>query len=427
MVLGYDDAVRTILNNIKKLEAVDEPLLACTGRVVAENVCADVDLPLSAVAGVDGYAVASGDVRNASIAKPVALRVTAAARAGYPSNRVIRPGTAIRIMTGSVVPKGSGCVVRFEDTDEQLGEKGPNKGRPTHVRVYAALLPGQNIRAAGSAVRKGTVVVAQGVVMGPAQISACASIGRSWIKVIRRPIVAIIATGDELVRPGTPLAPGKTYNCNTAAIASLVAHYGGVPRILGIARDNETSLTSKLRQGLTADAIVTSGGVSNGDYDLVRVVVSDMGKLIFRKTTMGPGAPAAFGVVDGISDDGAETSIPVFCLAGPPQGCLVNVETLLRPALLKMLGFPAVADPSVEATALDSISTKRSMAFVKYTHLRETEGKYLVTLNATNKTGMVASMAAANSLTIVPAGATVNAGDKVQVLPLEYRRDRMLI
>ena len=427
IMLHYDDAVRTILDHVRRLDAVDEPLLGCAGRVAAENVSADSDLPLAAVARMDGYAAASADVRRASVAKPVALRVIAAARAGYPSSRVVRPGTAIRIMTGSVVPKGADCVVRFEDTDEPSGKKGPTKGNPTYVKIFASLLPGENIRAAGSTVRKGTVVVADGALIGPAQISACASIGKSRIKVIRRPTVAIIATGDELVRPGTPLAPGKAYNCNTAAIAALVLHYGGMPRILGIARDNETSLMSKIRQGLTADVIVTRGGTSNGDYDLVRHVVGNMGKLIFRKTNMGPGAPVVFGLVDGTSDSGVETSIPVFCLAGPPAGCLVSFETLVRPALLKMLGFTAVAHPSVEATALDSISLKRSMALVEYTHLREAEGEYQVTLTTPGNAGMVPSMAAANSLTIIPAGATVKAGDKVQVLPLECRRDRLPI
>jgi molybdopterin molybdotransferase len=245
--------------------------------------------------------------------------------------------------------------------------------------------------------------------------------------VIRRPVAAIIATGDELINPGKPLAPGKTYSSNAVSIASLVAHYGGIPRILGIARDKEASIISKIRKGMAADAIITSGGVSKGDYDLVRLVLGKLGKLVFSGIKMGPGASAAFGLIKKSSANGADTVIPVFSLAGPPAGCLINFETLVRPALLKMLGFTTVAHPSVEATALDSIPRKRTMAFVKYTHLEETEGGYQVTLNITEKVGMLASMAAANSLTIIPEGSVVKAGDRIQVLPFDWchRKDNM--
>ena len=424
-MLSYDDAVKKILENTERLGAVEEPLLACSGRVAAENIYADFDLPQSAISGPDGYAVRSEDIQGALQSNPVVLRIIATARAGRPSNRVVRPGTAIRIMTGSVLPKGADCVVRFEDTDEPGDKNGPNKGNPSAVAIYVAMSQGDNIRPAGSNVRKGTLIVSEGTLIGPTQISALASIGKTWIKVIRRPVVAILATGDELISPGKPLAPGKTYNCNTAAIASLVAHYGGIPRILGIARDKEAFLISKIKEkGMTTDAIITSGGVSNGDYDLVRLVLGKIGDLVFSRIKMGPGAPVTFGVIKRRSADGADTGVPVFSLAGPPAGCLINFETLVRPALLKMRGFRATATshPAIEAIATDPVPPRMSMAFVRWTHLERVDGEYRVTLNLAEKVGMLASTAMANSLTIIPEGSAVKPGDRIQVLPFDWRQ-----
>jgi molybdopterin molybdotransferase len=229
-------------------------------------------------------------------------------------------------------------------------------------------------------------------------------------------------TGDELVSPGTRLAHGKTYNANAAAVASLVAHYGGIPRILGIARDTENALIAKIRKGITADVIITTGGVSKGDYDLVRLVLGRIGKIIFSKINMGPGAAVAFGAIKRASDIGPGAALPVFSLAGPPAGCLVNFETLVRPALLKMRGFANVDHPWIEATAVDAVPRTMSMSFVKYADLRETGGEYRVTLNLGETMGMLASIAGANALAVLPAKAAVKAGDRVRVLPLDWCR-----
>lgn len=421
-MLSCDEAVNTILKNIEKLGAVKKPLLACAGHTAAENIYTDFDLPQKAVSGPDGYAVQSQDIRDAARENPAVLRIIATARAGRPSNRAVKPGTAIRIMTGSVVPEGADCVVRFEDTDEPGDKNGPNSNNPDTVRIYTAVSKGGNIRQAGNNARKGMVIVPEGAVIGSPQISALAAIGKVWIRVIRRPVVAIIATGDELIRPGNLLTPGKAYNCNTVTIASLVKHFGGIPRILGIARDKEADLIAKIRRGVKADVIITSGGVSKGDYDLVRLVLGKIGRLVFARIRMGPGAAVAFGMVERQTpnDGNIAVTVPVFSLSGPPAGCLINFETLVRPALLKMLGFRNLAHPSVEAIALNSVPRKAVMSFVKYTHLRETKEGYVVAFNDTEKMGMTASIAGANSLTIIPEGTIVEAGDKIRVLPLDW-------
>jgi molybdopterin molybdotransferase len=235
-------------------------------------------------------------------------------------------------------------------------------------------------------------------------------------------VVAIIATGDELIRPGNLLTAGKTYNSNTITIASLVKHFGGIPRILGIARDREADLVAKIRRGVKADAIITSGGVSKGDYDLVRLVLEKTGRLVFSRIRMGPGASVAFGTVErqNPNNGNVAVTVPVFSLSGPPVGCLINFETLVRPALLKMLGFRNLAHPSVEAIALNAVPRRAAMSFVKYTHLRETKEGYMVAFNDAEKMGMTASIAGANSLTIIPEGTVVEAGDKIRVLPLDW-------
>ncbi|MEN6373292.1 MAG: gephyrin-like molybdotransferase Glp [Smithella sp.] len=427
MPSNYDDAVNIILENAQTLGTVEKPLLACAGLVASESIYADFDLPQSAIAGFDGYAVRAQDIREAAPNNPVILRIIAKVRAGFPSDCVLTPGTAVRIMTGSIIPQGADCVVRFEDTDEPGNKNGPNKNNPMDVKICTGLSSGDNIWPAGSNVRKGNIIIPEGTLIGPVQITALASMGKRRIRVIRKPTVAIIATGDELVPPGGRLTCGKIYSSNSVAIAALVRHYGGVPKILGIARDKESALISKLQKGMAADAVITIGGVSKGDYDLVKLAVAKIGKVVFSGIRMMPGTATAFGVIRHLSTDKVQKAIPVFSLPGPPAACLINFETLVRPALLRMLGFTAVVHPSVEATALDAVRHKRPVAFAMFTCLQRLDGGYQVRFDITEERSMQASMAAANSLTIVPEGAAVKAGDKIQVLPLDWRRDQLFL
>ncbi len=425
--INYEDALEIVLKNTFVIGEEERPIVKSAGQVLAENIYSNFDLPQASISGPDGYAVRSEDIGDASAQNPAVLRIAATARAGRLIRTEVTPGTAIRIMTGSVVPEGADCVVRFEDTDEPGNKNGPNRNKPSYVKIYVKANPGDSIRPAGSNVKKGALIVQKGTVIGPTQISALASIGKAWIKVVRRPVVAIIATGDELIKPGRPLSRGKTYNSNTATISSLVSHYGGIPRILGIARDKEDAILSKIPTGVTADVVITSGGVSKGDYDLVRLVVGKLGKVIFSKIKMGPGAAVAFGVISNFSRDGGKKAIPVFSLAGPPAGCIINFETLVRPALLKMRGIAETGHPAVDATAMDSTPQRMGMAFVKYSRLEKVKGEYRVILGLGDRLGMIASMAAANSLAIIPAGSAVKAGDTIKVLPLDWRQEHPII
>ena len=369
---SYREALEKLLTRITVLNVEEKPLLGSLGQVLAEDVRAGFNVPASRISGPDGYAVRSQDVKGACKESPVVLAVTETVRAGRLPRSPVKRGTAVRIMTGSVVPEGADCVVRFEDTDEPGDKNGPSRLKARGVKMYASPSPGANIRPAGSNAREGSLILHRGTVVGPAQVSALAALGKKNVKVVRRPLIGVIATGDELVSPGRGLKPGKTYDCNTSAMASLIVHYGGVPRLLGMARDNEASVRARIEKGMTLDAVVTTGGVSMGDFDMVRLTLGKLGKIVFYRITMGPGAALAFGVIPRSPNEKGASPLPVFALAGPPSGCLINFETLVRPALLKMRGFERVDHPTVSATAVDSLSDRKSIAFVKWTKLTGT-------------------------------------------------------
>ena len=415
----YDEAVAKILENIEVLPTEKKALLKCLGQVAAKNIRSSITLPQRAMAGPDGYAVRAADIASATKDAPVTLEILESVRAGWLPRRRVEPGTATRIMTGSVVPNGADCVVRFEDTDEPEEKNGPNPSFPSDVKIYVSSAAGTGMFAVGQMVQKGQVVVPKGTVIGPGQISALTTIGKREITVFRRPVLAIICTGDELVSTRLPLRPGKTYNSNGPALIAQVTHHGGVARVLGIARDNRASVEKKIRQGMSADAILISGGVSKGDFDLVRLVVGKLGRVEFNRIAMGPGASFSFGVVT-VSTAEQERTVPVFALSGPPAGCLINFETLVRPALKKFLGYAAVHHPEVEAVAMEAALTKAPFNFAKWTELRRTESGYQAFFNSEAGFGSLSSLGASNALTILEKGARIEPGDKLKVLPLDW-------
>jgi molybdopterin molybdotransferase len=417
-MLNLEQALETILSNVNVLGTEEKPLLECIGQVTAEDIYSGYYLPMADTSIPDGYAVRSSDITGASRNSPVTLRIIGTVRARLLLKTSVNTGTAVRSMTGSIMPNGADCVVRFEDTDEPANKNGPNTNNPSDVRIYVAEKPGANTRPAGTTVSQGTLVLPRRKAVGPAQISALTAIGRNKIKVIRRPKIAVVATGDEIVNLGKPLSAGKSYNCNAPSVSALIKHYGGMPQVLGIARDNEPSLLAKIQKGMTADAIITTGGVSMGDYDLVRLVTDKIGRVIFYRIEMGPGKSFAFGIISRPERDGGD--IPLFALSGPPAGCLNNFETLVRPAIFKMRGFIELSHPVVEALAEDSVPGKKPFPFIKWTYLHKAGKEYKVTLNSQPEAGLLTEMAAANSITIIPGGTEVRKGDKIQVMPLDW-------
>ncbi|MCZ6788894.1 MAG: molybdopterin molybdotransferase MoeA, partial [Chloroflexi bacterium] len=259
-MLSVEEARERILALVPVLEAEEGPLLETMGQVLAEEVIAPFDLPPADNSAMDGYAVRYEDIRGATAGQPKELPVIGHVAAGQLASQEVQQGTAIRIMTGAPIPSGADTVIPFEETDE---EERKAAGRALdYVAIRHEAPRGASVRPAGEDVRKGDVVLPQGAVLRPSELGVLASLGYDRVRVIRRPVVAIVATGDELLEPGQAVSPGKIYDSNSYGVAASVTRYGGIPKMLGIARDTLKSMNRKLDEGLAADLLVTSAGVS---------------------------------------------------------------------------------------------------------------------------------------------------------------------
>jgi len=415
-VISVEQAFEKILSYMPVLEPEQAPILDTLGQVLAEDIFSDINIPPLDNAAMDGYAIRARDTAEAGSKTPAVLRVIDTVIAGAISTKEVAPGTAIRIMTGAPVPKGADAVVRFEDTDE-TERKGAAQNE---IGVLCKLKPGANIRRAGEDVVKDSLILKKGTVIRPAEVGVLASLGKSKAPVIRRPVVAVLATGNELVEVGKPLPPGRIYNSNTYSVAALVKRYGGIPKILGIALDTEKSLIEKLRQGRDADMLITSGGVSAGDYDMVKDVLAKEGEITFWTVRMKPGKPLAFGTIKG----GKGRSIPHLGLPGNPVSSMVTFELFARPAIFKMMGKKNFAKPAVEATLEEPIANTDGRRVFVRTIVEKRGGKFYARLTGPQGSGILTSMSLANGLVIVPEDkAEVKAGEVVNVMMLDWNEE----
>jgi molybdopterin molybdotransferase len=405
-VLSVEEALAHILATVRVLESERVPLLEAAGRVLAEAVAADRDIPPLTNAAMDGYAVRGADLAQV----PTRLRVVGEVAAGYVSDVRVAPGTAVRIMTGAPVPAGADTVVRFEDThpSTNLGQ-GLDGGE---VEILKASRPGANVRQAGEDVRAGQVVLEPGAVLRPQEIGMLAAVGGVEVAVVRRPRVAVLATGDEIVPPDQSPGPGQIRDANSYTVAAQVQKYGGVPLMLGVARDEEALVQRGMREALDrqADFIITSGGVSVGDFDLVKQVLAAEGEMHFWSLDMKPGRPLAFGVIN---------DVPLLGLPGNPVAAMVSTELFARPALLKMQGFAEWARPTVRARLAQPIVRKDGRRHYLRVRLRETEAGYEATLTGDQGSGILSSLVQADGLAIIPEDTDhLSSGAEVEVLLL---------
>jgi molybdopterin molybdotransferase len=415
-VISVDQALEKVLEHIDVLEAEERPILDCLGQVLAEDVFSTINIPPLDNSAMDGYAVRSADTHGASHKSPRILRVIDTVAAGAVSQSEVEPGTAIRIMTGAPVPEGADGVVRFEDTDES-----ERQGMPTEIGVLVEITPGAEIRQVGEDIAAGSLVLSQGTALRASEIGVLASLGCRTVKVIRRPVVAVLATGDEIVDITQPLSGGKIYNSNSYSLAALTQHYGAVPRILGIASDNEDSLMDKLSSGQEADIIITSGGVSLGDYDVVREVLAKQGEIVFWRVREKPGKPLVFGLLKGRSK---AKNIPFFGLAGNPVSAIVNFELFVRPAILKMMGRKNLTKPTVRAVVKDAIENTDGRRVFTRVMVEKRDGRYFARLTGPQGSGILTSMALANGLAIVPEDKPgVKPGDEIEVMMLDWSEE----
>jgi len=420
-VISVAEALERILSYIDVLEPEEKPLLEALGLVLAEDVTSAFDIPPLDNTSMDGYAVRAEDTRGASPESPVELRVVGEVAAGYVFEGEVIPGTAVRIMTGAPVPAGADAIVPFEETDEPF-EKAPVRTRrlkaAAMVEVFKEAQPGANIRRAGEDVRRGQTVLRRGTVLRSSEVGVLASVGKARVKVIRRPVVAVLSTGDELVELGQPRPAAKIYDSNAYSVGALVRRYGGIPKLLGIAKDTMEALTAKIHEGLEgADMIITSAGVSRGDYDVVKEALAREGEIAFWTAAMKPGKPLAFGC---FYRDGRR--IPHIGLPGNPVSSMVSFELFGRSALLKMMGKTDWHRPLVRAIAQEQIVNRNDpRVFYARCIVTERDGRYYASLTGPQGSGILTSMVSANGLTVIPPEVdVVEPGEEIDVLMLDW-------
>ncbi len=409
-MLSVEEALARVLAAFEPLEPERAPLLEALGRVLAEDVYADMDIPPLANTAMDGYAVQAADTAGANPEHPARLRIVHDLAAGYTTDMAVTPGTAIRIMTGAPIPPGADAVVRFEDTARDGG----------WVSIFKNVPQGKEIRQAGEDVQKGALILPRGTEIRPQEVGMLAALGHEEALVHRRPRVAILSTGDEVIEVDAPWQPGKIRDANSYSNAAQVVRYGGVPLRLGIARDDVEELTAKIRAGLEqgADLFLTSGGVSVGDFDVVKEVLAAEGEMGFWRVRMKPGKPLAFGHVGPSASSGR--SVPLLGLPGNPVSAMVSFELFARPAMLKMLGKARLDRPGVEAILQDAITRKDDRRHYLRVSLEHRNGEHVARLTGDQGSGILLSMVRAQGLAIIPEEVDhLPAGARVQVLLLD--------
>jgi molybdopterin molybdotransferase len=384
-MISVEEAFRTIQAHLRPLPAERVPLIEAAGRVLSEPIVAPANIPPFDNSAMDGYAVRAADLTAATELDPVPLKVVGAIAAGAAGGPAVAPGTAVRIMTGAPLPEGADAVIMREETREF----------EDRIEALAPVAIDEHIRRAGEDVKKGAVVFAGGHALNPAALGVLASLGFSEVTVRRRPTVAILGTGDELVPLGQPLGAGQIHDSSAIALEALVRGMGALPIPLGIARDDAADLRAKILEGAHHDVLLTTGGVSVGDHDLVKTVLGELGELDVWRINMQPGKPLAFGRIGGTL---------VFGLPGNPVSSLVAFEVFVRPALRALQGHQRLHRPQFKATLLQPITKQQ----VRRQYLRavvDSEGgSFNVMLTGPQGSHQLTSVARANALLVLGEG-----------------------
>jgi molybdopterin molybdotransferase len=399
--ISVPEARAIVLEHVHALAPEIVAFEAALGRVLAEEVRSERTLPPADCSAMDGYAVRSADVAAAG----AQLRVVYEVAAGGQAPRTLAAGEAARIFTGAPIPPGADSVVRQEDTELRAGE----------VLVRVAVPRGESVRAAGEDVRAGDTVLAAGAPIGPAEVGMLASLGRTLVHVHRKPTVAVLSGGDELVEPHEAPTRGRIVSSNAYTIAAQCREAGALPNNLGIARDTPSDLERLLRAGLGADVLVSSAGVSVGDHDHVRPTLEKLGvRLFFWGVEMKPGYPITFGR----ADDGAGAF--VFGLPGNPVSAMVTFELFVRPLLLRLGGRSELARPEVAALAGERFRKAPGREHYVRVFLEKRGGEVVARTTGNQSSGVLRSMTLADGLLVFPAAASeIAEGARARVIVLD--------
>jgi molybdopterin molybdotransferase len=378
--LGVDEARDRILASVEPLPAVNVPLDAALGLVLAADIASSWDLPPFDNSAMDGFALRAADTADA----PAILRVTGTVAAGSAADRAVGPDEAIRIMTGAPIPEGADAVERVERV------RGLDGGR---IALDAPVRRGENIRPAGEDVRAGETILTAGTPVNASTIALLAATGRETVSVHRRPRVGVLVTGDEIVPPGTRLHPGQIFNSNGPMLAALVREAGGDPVHLGASGDDATSLRERIDGAHGIDLLLTTGGVSVGDFDIVKHVLRAEGDVALWSVRIRPGKPLAFGRMHHAT---------VVGLPGNPVAAAVAFLQFARPAIRRMLGHRETGLPEVEVTVQDRIGNRGRRTLFGRVRVERSSGGYVATLTGAQGSAILSSLAAANGLLVVP-------------------------
>jgi molybdopterin molybdotransferase len=397
-MLSVREALDAVLGAVGPLGVERSGLLGAVGRVLGEDVRSDRDVPGYRNSAMDGFAVRHDDLERA----PARLRVIGLSAAGGRPAPEVGPGEAVKIMTGAPLPAGADTVVRVEDTKTE-GEA---------VVVESAPAPAANVRLPGEDVRRGDLVLEGGRRLSPADIGVLASVGRALVLVRQRPRVAILSTGNELVEADEPVAPGQVVNSNAYALAAAVAETGGVPVPLAIARDTPDEIRAAFLEAARHDAILSTGGVSVGEFDYVKAAMDEVGvRRLFWRVAQKPGKPLTFGTLAGR---------PYFGLPGNPVSSLVCFYLYARPALRRMMGLAALHLPSVEATLAHDLKKAEGLTEFVRCRLERRDGSLVAHSTGTQSSGVLRSMSAGQGLIVGAAEVSrLAAGAKVRVILLD--------
>ena len=400
-MISVREALDRVLDGLPRLGAQQVPLTAARGRVLAETIAAPCDVPPFPNSAMDGFAVRSADLALARADAPVPLRVLETVGAGSVAHQPVTAATAIGIMTGAPLPDGADAVVRVEDTSAAGDD----------VAIRVAPSPGSNVRHAGEDLRAGAIALRAGRLLRAADIGLAASLGRAVLRVARRPRVAILATGDELVDVGMPLGPGQIVNSNAYTLAAAVEEAGGEPLFAGIVRDRPADIRAAFAEAIGADLVLSTGGVSVGSFDYVRSILADLGyQERFWRVAQKPGKPLTFGWCG---------STPVFGLPGNPVSSLVCFYLYAVPALRAMLGLERVHLPHALATLDEDLKTADGLTEFVRGVLAGSLDDLRVRSTGTQSSGALHSLSSGEALIVGPADTRLlTAGSRVRVVLL---------
>ncbi len=397
-MLEIGEAQVKVLEDIPVLGRERIHILAALGRVLAQDVSAARDVPSGDNSAMDGYCCKHTDIEGASPENPKTLTVIGDSPAGHPYLGPVGPGEAVRIMTGGLVPPDVDTVIMVEDTEAE-GDQ---------VKCFQDPGLGAHIRERGEDVKHGEVVLNHGDIIRPPEVGMLATLGHAYVHVYQRPIVAVLSTGDELVDLDEPFTEGKVICSNTYSLAAQIADCGAIPLSLGIATDDDADQRARISEGLRADVILTSGGVSVGKYDLVKDTLTQLGMRVkFWKVAMKPGKPLVFGSIG---------NKPVFGLPGNPTSAMISFEQFVRPAILRMMGHREIFRPLIEAVLTEEIKLRSNRMHLVRCKLFEKDGVMMAVTTGNQSSGALRSMVLADGLIILPPeNQPFQTGDKVKV------------